>query len=61
MIEFGNSIVSVVYVLVFWLGGIWESWLHDQESKPPSPELEGKVLTTGLPGKSLKSVTFSVT
>ena len=40
------------YVLIFWLGGIWD--LSSQPGIEPTPlALEGGVLTTGPPGKPL--------
>ena len=40
------------YILIFWLGGMWD--LSSQPGiEPTSLTLEGRVLTTGPPGKPL--------
>ena len=52
-IEFVTSLL-LFYVLVLWLQGIWDiSSLTRNETHTLT--LEGKVLTTGLPGKSQDS------
>ena len=46
------TILLLFYVLVFWPRGIWD--LSSRPGiEPTPPALEGEVLTTGLPGKSL--------
>ena len=51
------TILLLYYVLVFWLQGMW-----DLSSLPgiehASLALEGEVLTTGWPGKSLEIINF---
>ena len=51
------TILLLYYVLVFWLQGMW-----DLSSLPgiehASLALEGEVLTTGSPGKSLEIINF---
>ena len=53
IIEF-VTILLLFYVLVLWPRGMWDlsSPTRDQTCTPP-PELEGKILTTVPPGKSL--------
>ena len=48
------TILLLFYVLVFWLWGRWVGILAPAwpGNEPRVPALEGKVLTTGLPGKS---------
>ena len=43
------TILLLFYVLVFWPQGMWN---HSSPSNLQAPALEGKVLTTGPPGKS---------
>ena len=49
------TILLLFYVLVFWPGGMWDPW---PGMEPISPALEGEVLTTGLPEKSLSPSDF---
>ena len=56
------SCLFYVYVLVFWLLGMWDlgSPTRDGTRPHPSPPiLEGEVLTTGLTGESLSFVFMS--
>ena len=51
-----------VYVLVFWLLGMWDRGSPTRDGTHPHPSpplLEGEVLTTGQPGKSLSFVFMS--
>ena len=41
------------YVLVFWPQGMWDPSFQTRD-QPAPPALKGKVLTTGLPEKSLQ-------
>ena len=53
------TILLLFHVLVFWPRGMWDSQLLDQGSnQDPTPALEGEVLTTGPPRKSLSFVFF---
>ena len=53
------TILLLFHVLVFWPQGMWDSQLLDQGSNlDPTPALEGEVLTTGPPGKSLSFFFF---
>ena len=53
------TILLLFHVLVFWPQGMWDSQLLDQGSNlDPTPALEGEVLTTGPPGKSLSLFFF---
>ena len=46
------TILLVFHVLFFWLQGMWD--LSSQPGTEPTfPALEGDILTTGPPGKSL--------
>ena len=47
------------YVLVFWLRGMWDL-LPQPGIEPKPPTLDGRVLTTGPPEKSLQSPLFLV-
>ena len=48
------TILLLCHVLVFWPRGLWDSQRLDRGSNlDPTPALEGEVLTTGPPGKSL--------
>ena len=49
------TILLLFYVLVFWPRGMWDSW---PGMEPMPPALEGEVLTTGLPEKSLNPSDF---
>ena len=46
------TILLLFYVLVFWPQGMW-NLSSPPGIKPAPPALEGEVLTTGPPGKSL--------
>jgi len=56
LIEFA-TILLLFYVLVFWTQGMWDL-SSPQGIEPKPPALEGKVLPTGPPGKSL-NISFS--
>ena len=49
------TILLLFYVLVFWPHGKWDltQFLDQRSRNSAPPALEGKVLTTGPPGKSL--------
>ena len=47
------------FVLVFWFRGMWDL-LPQPGIEPKPPALDGRVLTTGPPGKSLQSPLFLV-
>ena len=48
-------ILLLFYALVLWSWGMWDLSPHRQPGIKPIPfTLEGKVLTTGRPGKSLE-------
>ena len=49
------TILHLFYVLVFWPWGTWDPW---PGIKPHA--LEGKVLITGLPGKSLEDYFWKI-
>ena len=44
--------------LFFWPRGMWESYVPNRGLNPGLPVLEDKILTTGLPGKSLTFYKF---
>ena len=46
------NIVSVFYVLAFWLWGTWDLSSPTRDPAVP-PALEGEILTTRPPGMSL--------
>ena len=51
------TILLLFYVLVLWLQGMWD--LRSPPGiKPAPPALEGEIVTTGLPGKSLMDFLF---
>ena len=51
------TILLLFYVLYFWLRGVWD--LSSLTRDPTcTPALEGKVLTTGPPGKSLRYIFY---
>ena len=51
------TILLLFCVLVFWLGGMWDLSSPTRDQTIP-PALEGEILTTGPPGKSLVFVVF---
>ena len=53
------TILLLFYVLVFWLRGMWDL-LPQPGIEPKPPTLDGRVLTTGPPEKSLQSPLFLV-
>ena len=56
LIEFVTTLLLVfLNVLVFWPLGMWDA-SPAPGIEPVPPALEGKVLTTGPPGKSLNQV-----
>ena len=48
------TVLFLIYVLLFWLQGIWNP-APPPGIEPQLPALEGEVLPTGWPGKSLNT------
>ena len=64
MVSFSNLYricynIASIYVLVFWLCGMWDL-VPQPGIEPKPPALNGRVLTTGPPGKSQQSPLFLV-
>jgi len=56
------TMLLLFYIFIFWLRVMWDLSFPSGDQTyiilPPNPALEGKVLTTGHPGKSFLVTAF---